>query len=133
MRLPWGAFDNISHEYILQAVGNIPGKEVIKQWLKAGYVEAEIFHSTHQGTPQGGIISPLLAKIALDGLEELLSQYKNSRTYESTEKGRKRIREIKFPKYSLIRYADDFIVTATTREDIEAIQPIIKQWLTGRG
>jgi RNA-directed DNA polymerase len=77
--------------------------------------------------------SPLLANIALDGLEELLSQYKSSRTYESTEKGRKRIREKQFPKYSLIRYADDFIVTATTKEDIEAIQPIIKQWLSERG
>jgi len=128
-----GAFDNISHEYILKAIGKVPGRELIKQWLKAGYVEAEIFHSTEQGTPQGGIISPLLANIALDGLEELLSQYKSSRIYESTEKGRKRIREMQFPKYSLIRYADDFIVTATTKEDIEAIQPIIKQWLSERG
>ncbi|HEY9633906.1 MAG TPA: group II intron reverse transcriptase/maturase [Coleofasciculaceae cyanobacterium] len=128
-----GAFDNISHDYILKAIGEAPSRELIKQWLKAGYVEAEIFHSTNQGTPQGGIISPLLANIALDGLEELLSQYKSSRTYESTEKGRKRIREMQFPKYSLIRYADDFIVTATTKEDIEAIQPIIKQWLSERG
>lgn len=128
-----GAFDNISHKYILEAIGKVPSRELIKQWLKAGYVEAEIFHSTDQGTPQGGIISPLLANIALDGLEELLSQYKNSRTYESIEKGRKRIREMQFPKYSLIRYADDFIVTATTKEDIEAIQPIIKQWLSERG
>jgi RNA-directed DNA polymerase len=57
-----GAFDNISHEYLLNAIGEIPGKELIKQWLKAGYVEAEIFHDTESGTPQGGIISPLLGK-----------------------------------------------------------------------
>ena len=50
-----GAFDNISHEYLLNAIGEIPGKELIKQWLKAGYVEAEIFHDTESGTPQGGI------------------------------------------------------------------------------
>jgi len=56
-----GAFDNIRHEYLLNAIGEIPGKELIKQWLKAGYVEAEIFHDPESGTPQGGIISPLLA------------------------------------------------------------------------
>lgn len=128
-----GAFDNISHEYILREIGECPGKGLIKQWLKAGYVEAEVFHNTQQGTPQGGVISPLLANIALDGLERLLSQYKTSRTYETIEKGKKRIREMQFPKYSLIRYADDFIVSATTEEDIKAIQPIIKQWLAERG
>ncbi len=50
-----GAFDNISHEYILDAIGNIPGRELIKQWLKAGYVEAERFFPTKSGTPQGGV------------------------------------------------------------------------------
>jgi RNA-directed DNA polymerase len=53
-----GAFDNISHDYILKTIGNIPGRELIKQWLKAGYVEAEVLHPTSSGTPQGGIISP---------------------------------------------------------------------------
>jgi retron-type reverse transcriptase len=53
-----GAFDNISHEYLLNTIGKIPGRELIKQWLKAGYVEAEMFHETESGTPQGGIISP---------------------------------------------------------------------------
>ena len=54
-----GAFDNISHEFILKSIGNLPGRELIKQWLKAGYVESEIFTETKSGTPQGGIISPL--------------------------------------------------------------------------
>lgn len=54
-----GAFDNISHDFILQALGLSPGKEVIKQWLKAGYIEAEIFNATDSGTPQGGVITPL--------------------------------------------------------------------------
>jgi retron-type reverse transcriptase len=53
-----GGFDNISHEYLLDTIGKIPGRELIKQWLKAGYVEAEMFHETESGTPQGGIISP---------------------------------------------------------------------------
>ncbi|WP_244421910.1 reverse transcriptase N-terminal domain-containing protein [Ktedonobacter racemifer] len=53
-----GAFDNISHDYLLKAIGPVPGRELIKQWLKAGYVEQEVFHATECGTPQGGVITP---------------------------------------------------------------------------
>jgi RNA-directed DNA polymerase len=105
-----GAFDNISHDYVLRALGFTPGRELIKQWLKAGYVEAEIFHATEAGVPQGGIISPLISNIALDGMQQLL-------------KG----------KAHLIRYADDFVATAPTRRKIEAIVPVIEQWLQERG
>ncbi len=105
-----GAFDNISHEYILKAIGHVPSRELIKQWLKAGYVEAEILHATKSGVPQGGIISPLISNIALDGMQQLL-------------KG----------KASVIRYADDFVATAPTREEIEAIVPTIEKWLQERG
>jgi RNA-directed DNA polymerase len=59
-----GSFDHISHDYLLKAIGSVPGKKLIKQWLKAGYVEHGTFHATEQGTPQGGVISPLLANIA---------------------------------------------------------------------
>ena len=52
------AFDNISHDHLLKAIGPIPGRELIKQWLKAGYVEQEVFHATERGTPQGGVITP---------------------------------------------------------------------------
>jgi Retron-type reverse transcriptase len=111
-----GAFDNISHEYLLNAIGEIPGKELIKQWLKAGYVEAEIFHDTESGTPQGGIISPLLANIALDGMEKFLSQYKKTKEYKYTDsKGRKRTEREHKPKYGFIRYADDFISATRCR------------------
>jgi RNA-directed DNA polymerase len=105
-----GAFDNISHDYILHALGPVPGRELIKQWLNAGYVEAEIFHATKSGVPQGGIISPLISNIALDGMQQLL-------------KG----------KTGLIRYADDFVATAPTRGQIEAIVPILETWLKERG
>ncbi len=67
-----GAFDNISHEYLCNAIGLVPGRELIKQWLKAGYVEQEAFHATERGTPQGGVVSPLLANIALHGMEEAI-------------------------------------------------------------
>ncbi len=130
-----GAFDNISHRYLLNTIGQVPGRELIKQWLKAGYVEAEIFNPTHSGTPQGGTISPLLANIALDGMEKLLSQYKKVKVYEYFEpkKGKYRKCRKKSHKYGFIRYADDFLVTAPTREDIEAIKPILEQWLSERG
>ncbi|MGV0029185.1 reverse transcriptase domain-containing protein, partial [Phormidesmis priestleyi] len=118
-----GAFDQISHDYILSAIGQVPGRGLICQWLKAGYVEAEIFYPTAQGTPQGGVISPLLANIALDGIEALLSQ-----TQQPTQSKKTRRKQ-----YGFIRYADDFIVTAKTRQEIEAIVPILTQWLGERG
>jgi RNA-directed DNA polymerase len=130
-----GAFDHISHEYIMNTIGNIPGRELIKQWLKAGYIEAEIFHPTNSGTPQGGIASPLLANIALNGMEALLSQFKKVKEYAyfDKKKGSQRICRKESNKYGFIRYADDFLITATRKEDIEAIQPIIQDWLKQRG
>ncbi|MFB2978533.1 group II intron reverse transcriptase/maturase [Microseira sp. BLCC-F43] len=130
-----GAFDNISHEYILEAIGKIPGRELIKQWLKAGYVEAEVFHKTESGTPQGGIISPLLSNIALDGMERLLSNHKKEKTYQCTRRatGEEYTKKKKLDKYGFVRYADDLIITARSKEDIEEIKPIIQQWLSKRG
>ncbi len=129
-----GAFDHISHQFILDAIGQTPGREMIKQWLKAGYVEAEIFHETTSGTPQGGIISPLLANIALDGLESLLGQYQKVKHYTyTTADGRQQTSKKKSNRYGIIRYADDFVVTAKSRTDIEAIVPTIEEWLKQRG
>ena len=129
-----GAFDNISHDFILKAIGEIPGKELIKQWLKAGYVESEIIHSTESGTPQGGIISPLLANIALEGLENILSQHIKAKEYTlKSGKSAGKVKRMKLPRYGYIRYADDFVVTAETREEIEDILPTIRVFLAERG
>lgn len=116
-----GFFDNITHETILNSIGNFPARSLIKQWLKAGYIDKGKLHETQSGTPQGGIISPLLANIGLHGLEDFLSQFKKV-------KGK-----YKSDRYGFVRYADDFIITATSREDIEAVQPIIEQWLSEKG
>ncbi len=105
-----GAFDNIDHDFILRKLGPVPARGLIKAWLKAGYVENETFRETSVGTQQGGVISPLLANIALDGLQEALSD-----------------------KFGFIRYADDFVVTARSREDLEAILPTIRNRLSARG
>jgi RNA-directed DNA polymerase len=115
-----GAFDNISHDYLLKAIGPVPGKELIKQWLKAGYVEQEVFHATESGTPQGGVVSPLLANIALHGMEEALGV-----TYDS--QGHLRSNR------AVVRYADDFICFCKTREDAECVQGILEEWLKERG
>lgn len=129
-----GAFDHVSHEFILKAIGLTPGRELIKQWLKAGYVEAEVFYETHSGTPQGGIISPLLANIALDGLENLLATKRKVKEYTYTQaNGRQRTQRKESNRYGIARYADDFVVTAETKMDIEAIVPTIEEWLQQRG
>lgn len=129
-----GAFDNISHEFILKALGATPGREWIKRWLKAGYVEAEMFNATESGTPQGGVISPLLANIALDGMERWLNQETKTRLYQTkTGKDAGKTTPRKISRYGFVRYADDFIVTAETKEDIEAILPKIVDWLAARG
>ncbi len=117
-----GFFDNISHETILETIGNFPARNLIKQWLKAGYLDKGEFHETKSGTPQGGIISPLLANIGLHGMENFLKQFK-----KITKNGKKSDR------YGFVRYADDFIVTATCQEDIEDILPKIEHWLSQKG
>src|SRR6266481_4421437 len=115
-----GAFDNISHDYLLNTIGPVPGKELIKQWLKAGYVEQEVFHTTERGTPQGGVASPLLANIALHGMEEAIGVKYNCRG------------EL-VGKRAVVRYADDFVCFCETREDAEQVQRILTEWLKERG
>jgi RNA-directed DNA polymerase len=67
-----GAFTHIGHAALLQAIGHFPARELIKQWLKAGYVEDEMLHPTEAGVPQGGVVSPLLLHVALHGMEQAL-------------------------------------------------------------
>ena len=87
-------FDEISHDWLLN---NIPlEKAILRKWLKAGYVEKGQRFPTETGTPQGGIISPLLANMALDGLE-----YKLREKYPRDTRLSRRV------KVNLVRYADD--------------------------
>jgi RNA-directed DNA polymerase len=67
-----GAFDAIDHDYLLKALGKAPGRELVRQWLRAGVLEGGAVHATEAGTPQGGVISPLRLNIALHGLEAAL-------------------------------------------------------------
>lgn len=115
-----GAFDNISHAHLLKAIGPVPGRELIKQWLKAGYVEQEVFQATEQGTPQGGVVSPLLANIALHGMEEALGVKYDCRGQLIGTR-------------AVVRYADDFVCFCETKEDAEHVQGILIAWLAERG
>ena len=117
-----GCFDHISHEWMLR---HIPlDKGVLGQWLKAGYLENRSLFPTEAGTPQGGIISPTLANMVLDGLEDLL---RKSFPLRKTTTG-------KFnPKVNLVRYADDFIVTGASKELLEQeVRPLVEQFLRER-
>ena len=115
-----GCFDNIAHEPLLEAIGNFPARKLIHQWLKAGYVDKGVFYDTETGTPQGGIISPLLANIALHGMEGILGIKHNNRHQNISQR-------------AVVRYADDFVVFCETREDVEKSREILSQWLEKKG
>jgi len=122
-----GAFDNIDHGKLLELIGNFPARELICQWLKAGYLEDGVFHDTEAGTPQGGVISPLLANIAFHGMEEALGVRYWSR------KTKKHATELSPASVGLVRYADDFVVFCHTREEAEQVQVKLKAWFAERG
>ncbi len=108
-----GFFDNIAHESILNMISKFPKRNLIEGWLKAGFVFKGKFNPTDTGTPQGGVCSPLLANIGLHGLETFI---------KSTN-----------PKLGVVRYADDFLVTARDKGSLEIAQIQIQQWLSKRG
>uniref|UniRef100_UPI0027D9523A reverse transcriptase domain-containing protein n=1 Tax=Microseira wollei TaxID=467598 RepID=UPI0027D9523A len=96
----------------------------IKTWLKSGVMDDKTLFPTNEGTPQGGVISPLLANIALHGMEERVKQY------AETLKGGKRDNR---KSLSLIRYADDFVIIHERLEVILDCQKIINDWLAEIG
>ena len=110
-------FDEISHRWLLTHVPT--EKPILRQWLKAGYIERQKWYETESGTPQGGIVSPVLMNMTLDSLEAEL--------------------KAKFPSHNgqkvhLVRFADDFIVTGSNPELLEQeVRPLIEQFLQGRG
>ncbi len=110
-----GCFDNISHSWVLE---HIPMEtRILKQWLEAGYLEENTGYPTRKGTPQGGIISPTVCNMTLDGLEEVIRRAVPRRS-----------------RVNVIRYADDVIVTAKSRRLLEKdIIPAVIQFLAERG
>ena len=114
-----GCFDHINHDWLIT---NVPtDKEVLRKWLKAGVIHKGQLQATNAGTPQGGVISPTLANLVLDGLELQLKQYLG-------------VTKAKKLKINVVRYADDFVITGSSREVLESeIRPWVEQFLAVRG
>jgi RNA-directed DNA polymerase len=118
-------FDKINHQKLLAKLQTYPKlRQQIKAWLKSGVMDGKDLFPTHEGTPQGGVISPLLANIALHGMEERVKQYAR------TLKGNKSKNE---QTLALIRYADDFVVLHEDLKVVKECQEIINEWLAVMG
>jgi RNA-directed DNA polymerase len=116
-----GCFDNFSHSWFLK---HIPmAKDVLRRWLQAGYIDEGALFATLAGTPQGGIISPVIANMALDGLEAAV--------YASV--GSSKLARSK-AQLNVVRYADDFVVTGVSKDVLELkVLPAVRQFIAARG
>jgi RNA-directed DNA polymerase len=116
-----GAFDRIAHDHILTMLGTFPARGMVRQWLKAGVVENGRLSRPEEGTPQGGVVSPVLLNIALHGMETAAGV-----RYGADKCARK-------GSPVLIRYADDFVVHCHTRQDANEVKARLAAWLAPRG
>ena len=118
-------FDRIQHQALLNKVHTFPRlRRQLRAWLRAGVLDDGELFPTEQGTPQGGCISPLLANIALHGLEtEVISHFPLRRT---RKEGR-----VNPPQ--VVRYADDFVVFHKDKQVVEKCQEIVEKWLEPMG
>lgn len=116
-----GCFDNISHSWLLK---HIPmDKAILRQWLEAGYVDEGSLFETRAGTPQGGIISPIIANMTLDGLEAAVYASAGGSEYARRK-----------AKLNVIRYADDFVVTGASKDVLESmVLPVVRRFMAERG
>ncbi|MEU6019777.1 reverse transcriptase domain-containing protein, partial [Streptomyces sp. NPDC047515] len=116
------AFDRIDHDRLLALLGQFPARGLVEQWLKAGAVDQGRFAPTEEGTPQGGIVSPLLMNVALHGMEEAAgARYRQTGAHAGeTEAG----------SPILIRYADDLVALCHNRDEAEQVKARLAAWLT---
>ena len=120
-----GAFDRIDHDHLLLSLGSFPARGMIREWLKAGVIESGEFTPTDEGTPQGGVISPVLLNVALHGMEQAAGvRYRSSARSDAET-----VRECPV----LVRYADDYVAMCHTREQAEKVKADLVDWLKPRG
>jgi RNA-directed DNA polymerase len=125
-------FDRINHDAPPRKMGKTPYRRLVKQRLKSGVFDNNQFSETVAGTPQGGVISPLLANIALHGMEERLMEFaktldmKDSRGYQKSW-------QMKCFSLNLIRYADDFVILHEDIKVVRQAKAIIQEWLNQVG
>lgn len=121
-----GCFDNINHEWLMN---NIPmDKQIMKQFLKAGFIYEGVLFPTDTGSPQGGAISSIYANMTLDGLEKVIQD-----KYHRNSKGNIENHYRAKTKVNLIRYADDFIITANSKEIAVELKKTVSVFLSSRG
>jgi RNA-directed DNA polymerase len=120
------AFDRIDHNHLLGMLGSFPARDMIRAWLKAGVIErGKGFAPTEEGTPQGGVISPLLMNVALHGLEEAAGVRYRSLGFSAGDT---------MPGSPvLVRYADDFAVCCSSERQAEQVKARLAEWLEPRG
>jgi RNA-directed DNA polymerase len=113
-----GCFDHINHDALMKKLNAYPAmRQTIKGWLKAGIIDKGVFDETRRGTPQGGVVSPLLANIALHGMETALMQaFPTKRN-----------------KVQFVRYADDFVAFHATEEGIKKAKTVLEAWIQDIG
>ncbi len=118
------AFDRIDHAHLMRSIGSFPARDAVEGWLKAGVMEKGAFAPTVEGTPQGGVISPLLLNIALHGMEEAAG-------VSWRKHGDSRV--LKEGSPALVRYADDLVVICHTEADAHEAHRRLKEWFAPRG
>jgi len=119
------AFDRIDHDHLLDTLGTFPARGLIADWLKAGVVEEGRFTPTQEGTPQGGLVSPLLLNVALHGMEQAAGvRYQTSGLQAGV---------IALGSPTAIRYADDLVALCHTRDEAEQVKARLAEWLAPRG
>ena len=117
------AFDRLSHDHILAALGTFPARGLVRRWLTAGVIEDGRFAPSGEGTPQGGVISPCLMNVALHGMEEAAGvRYWEGGTLRAVP-----------GTPVLVRYADDVLALCHTREQAEHVKQRLARWLEPRG
>lgn len=119
------AFDRINHDRLLAHLGTFPGRGQVAGWLAAGVIDRGRFAPTEEGTPQGGVISPMLLNIALHGMEEAAGV----RYGRCDPRGA----HVKAGDPVLVRYADDFVVMCHTEDQAEQARSRLAEWLAPRG
>jgi Group II intron, maturase-specific domain/Reverse transcriptase (RNA-dependent DNA polymerase) len=115
------SFGQLDHDHILTMLGSFPARGMVRQWLKAGVLENGRFASTEEGTPQGGVVSPVLLNVALHGME----------TAAGVRYGRDGYARAGSPV--LIRYADDLVVHCHSRQQASEVKARLAVWLAPRG
>lgn len=119
------AFDRIDHDHLLTALHGFPARDLVAEWLRAGVFDHGEITATVEGTPQGGVISPLLLNVALHGMEQAAGvAYSRCDPRGAYARNGSPV---------LVRYADDFVVMCHSREDAETARSRLEQWLAPRG